>query len=283
MTDFLQLALSGVAVGAGYALIGVGMVAIFSVSKTINLAQGEFAALAGLVALAAVDAGVPLLMAMALAVVVVVIVSGAVEVLIIGRVRELTTLTSIILTLGVSILLRAFMLLAWGPEGRGLPPLPGGTFIVGDVVIRAQELWLLVTVVIIAALARWFYVRTLLGKTLRASAEQPVAARLVGISLRRASLLSFIIAGFMGAMAGLLVSPIQFTAWNSGLALGLKGFVAATLGGGLLSIPGALVGGLALGLLESLVAGYISTGLRDAVAFIVLIGVLVLRPRKALG
>lgn len=283
MTDFLQLAVSGLAVGAGYALIAVGIVAIYTVSRTINLAQGEFAALAGLIALGFVDAGLPLLIAILVAILAVVIVACAVEVLAIRRARDLTTLTSIILTLGIAILLRAVMLLVWGPEGRGLPPLPGGTFMIGDVVVRAQELWLIAIVVISAVVLRWFYVNTLTGTSLRASAEQPVAARLVGISLRRASLISFVIAGITGAIAGVLVSPIQFIAWNSGLALGLKGFVAATLGGGLVSIPGALLGGLALGLLENLVAGYISTGLRDAVAFVVLIVVLVVRSKRTLA
>jgi branched-chain amino acid transport system permease protein len=104
----------------------------------------------------------------------------------------------------------------------------------------------------------------------------------VGISLSRASLLSFLIAGCVGAIGGVLASPIYFTGWESGLTLGLKGFVAATLGG-LVSVRGAVLGGLLLGVLENLTAGYVSTGLRDAVAFFLLIVVLVARPSGIFG
>src|SRR5690606_32826496 len=195
----------------------------------------------------------------------------------IAPVKRMTTLLSIILTLGVSTALKAAMLLVWGPEGRGLTPFPGRDFTLGGVSVRAQYLWILGVTALSAVAVTWFYERTLPGKALRACAEQPTAARLVGVSIARASLLSFAIAGLLGGVAGVLASPIYFSAWDSGLTLGLKGFVAATLGG-LVSIRGAIAGGLVLGVLESLVAGYVDSGLRDAVAFIVLIVVLVVRP-----
>jgi branched-chain amino acid transport system permease protein len=123
----------------------------------------------------------------------------------------------------------------------------------------------------------WAYEHTLLGKAMRACAEQPVAARLVGISPRTATMIAFAVAGFVGAVAGVIGSPVYFSSWDYGLALGLKGFVAATLGG-LVSLRVALMGGLVLGVLENLVAGYIDTGFRDAVAFLVLLLVLLIRP-----
>lgn len=282
MTDFLQLAFSGLSVGAVYALIAVGFVAIFTVSEVINLAQGEFAALSGLVAISAVASGLPLVAAVALALASVAVVAVLMERLTIAPVRRMTTLTSIILTLGVSTALKALMLLVWGPESRGLTPLPGGNITVAGVSVRSQELWILAITAVVAVVLVWFYERTGWGKALKACAEQPTAARLVGISLARASMLSFLIAGVTGAIAGVAASPIYFSSWESGLALGLKGFVAATLGG-LVSIRGALFGGLSLGVLESLVAGYIDTGLRDAVAFVVLILVLVVRPSGVFG
>lgn len=282
MSDFLQLTFSGLSVGAVYALIAVGFVAIYTVSEVINLAQGEFAALAGLIAISATGSGLPLLAAIVLAVVSVAVVAVVMERLAIAPVRRMTTLVSIILTLGVSTVLKAVMLLVWGPEGEGLRPFPGGTFDVWGISVRAQELWILgITAVVAVALAA-FYERTTWGKALRACAEQPTAARLVGISPSRAAMLSFLIAGVTGAIAGVAASPIYFTSWESGLAIGLKGFVAATLGG-LVSIRGAILGGLVLGVLESLVAGYIDTGIRDAVAFVVLILVLVVRPGGVFG
>ena len=282
MSDFLQLSFAGVSQGAVYALIAIGFVAIFTVSGVINLVQGEFAALAGLIAISAARSGLPLLAAVVLAVASVAIAAVLVERLTIRPVRAMTTLTSLIVTLGVSTALKALMLLVWGPDAEGLAPFTAGGFDVGGVNIRWQDVWILVVASIVAAMVYVFYDRTVPGKALRACAEQPVAARLVGISLGRASLASFLVAGVVGATAGVLASPVYFTSWESGLTLGLKGFVAATLGG-LVSIRGAVLGGVLLGVLESLTAGYVDSGLRDAVAFVVLIVVLVVRPGGVFG
>jgi branched-chain amino acid transport system permease protein len=282
VADLLQLLFAGLSQGAVYALIAIGFVAIFTVSGVINLAQGEFAALAGLVAISATAGGLPLGLAVVLAVVSVALVAVLMERLTITPVKRMTTLVSIILTLGVSTALKALMLLVYGPNAEGLEAItPGGTDIAG-VSIRYQDLWIIGIAALVALAVYWFYDRTLTGKALRACAEQPVAARLVGISLGRASLLSFVIAGTVGAIAGVLSSPVYFTSWESGLTLGLKGFVAATLGG-LVSVRGAVLGGLLLGVLEVLTAGYIDTGLRDAVAFLLLIAVLVVRPAGVFG
>lgn len=282
MTDLLQLLFAGLSQGAVYALIAIGFVAIFTVSGVINLAQGEFAALAGLVAISARASGLPLVVAAVLAVVTVAVVAGVMERLTIAPVKRMTTLVSLILTLGVSTALKALMLLVYGPNAEGLEAITPGSFTVAGVSIRYQDLWILAVAAVVSLAVYWFYDRTLTGKALRACAEQPVAARLVGISLGRASLLSFVIAGSVGAVAGVLASPVYFTSWESGLILGLKGFVAATLGG-LVSVRGAVLGGLVLGVLETLTAGYISTGLRDAVAFLLLIVVLVVRPNGIFG
>lgn len=282
MTDLLQLLFAGLSQGAVYALIAIGFVAIFTVSGVINLAQGEFAALAGLVAISARASGLPLVVAVVLAVVTVAVVAGVMERLTIAPVKSMTTLVSLILTLGVSTALKALMLLVYGPNAEGLQAITPGSVTVVGVSIRYQDLWILAVAALVSLAVYWFYDRTLTGKALRACAEQPVAARLVGISLGRASLLSFVIAGSVGAVAGVLASPVYFTSWESGLILGLKGFVAATLGG-LVSVRGAVLGGLVLGVLETLTAGYISTGLRDAVAFLLLIVVLVVRPNGIFG
>lgn len=282
MADLLQLVFAGLSQGGIYALVAIGFVAIFTVSGVINLAQGEFAALAGLVAISARASGLPLPVAAVLGVTTVAIVAVIMERLTIAPVKRMTTLVSLILTLGVSTALKALMLLIYGPNAEGLQAItPGGVTLAG-VSIRYQDLWILAVAAVVSVAVYWFYDRTLTGKSLRACAEQPVAARLVGISLGRASLLSFLIAGSVGAIAGVLASPVYFTSWESGLTLGLKGFVAATLGG-LVSVRGAVLGGLVLGVLETLTAGYVSTGLRDAVAFLLLIVVLVVRPGGVFG
>ncbi len=278
MTDLLQLVFSGLAHGAVYGLVALGFVAIFSVREIVNLAQGEYAALAGLSAISAVAAGIPLLAAILLVVPMVVVVAVVLERLCIAPVKKMTPLVSIILTLGISTALKAVMLLVWGPQGRGLPPFPGKDLLVGGVSIRSQELWILGIAAVVGFAVVWAYEHTLLGKAMRACAEQPIAARLVGISPRTATMIAFGVAGFVGAVAGVIGSPVYFSSWDYGLALGLKGFVAATLGG-LVSLRVAMVGGLVLGVLENLVAGYIDTGYRDAVAFLVLLLVLLVRPQ----
>lgn len=278
MSDLLQLVFSGLAHGAVYGLVALGFVAIFAVREIVNLAQGEYAALAGLSAITAVAAGIPLAAAVLLVVPLVVLVSVVLERLCIAPVKRMTPLVSIILTLGISTALKAVMLLVWGPEARGLPGFPGRDFLLAGVSIRSQELWILGVAAVVGAAVIWFYEHTLYGKALRACAEQPVAARLVGISPRTATMVAFAIAGFVGAVAGVVGSPIYFSSWEYGLALGLKGFVAATLGG-LVSLRVAMVGGLVLGVLENLVAGYVDTGFRDAVAFFVLLLVLLVRPQ----
>jgi branched-chain amino acid transport system permease protein len=278
VTDLLQLLFAGISQGALYGLLAIGFVAVFTVSGVINLAQGEFAALAGLVAISASASGLPLVVAVALSLLVVLAVSLTMERLTVRQVPGLTTLQSIILTLGVSTALKAVMLIGWGPDAAGLAPITAGTIEVAGVSIRSQELWILGIAVALTLLIQWFYQSTAVGQSLRACADQPIAARLVGISRSRATLLSFAIAGLVGAVVGVLASPISLSAWDSGLTLGLKAFVAATLGG-LVSVRGALLGGVVLGVLESLTAGYLDSGFRDAVAFLLLILVLGIRAR----
>lgn len=278
MTNLLQLVFSGLAQGAVYGLIAIGFVAIFSVREIVNLVQGEYAALAGLTAISGVAAGMPLLVAVLVAVPVVVLVAVGLERLTIAPVKRMTPLVSIILTLGVSTAVKAAMLLIWGPEALRLPPFPGSDLTVGGVSIRAQELWILAIAALLGYAVVRFSEHTLAGKALRACAEQPTAARLVGISPRTATMVAFALAGLVGAVAGVIGSPIYLTSWSSGLTLGLKGFVAATLGG-LVSFRVAMMGGLLLGVLENLVAGYGASGYRDAVAFVVLLAVLLVRPQ----
>lgn len=277
MIDFFQLTAAGLSQGSVYALLAVGLIATYTVRHVINIAQGDYAMLAGLGTVSLVSAGLSVPFAILVALVSVTLASVLIERLIIARVKNLTTLVSIILTLGVSTLLQAIMLLVWGAEGLRVPSFPGSDFMIAGVSIRSQELWMLGTLIIVGGGIMLFYEKTRWGKALRASAEQPVAARIVGISPAVASVLAFAIAGLAGAAAGVVSSPIYLSIWSGGLLLGLKGFVAAVLGG-LYSFRAAIVGALLLGMLESYVAGYVASGWKDAVAFIILIIVLIIRP-----
>ncbi|WP_137843334.1 branched-chain amino acid ABC transporter permease [Microbacterium sp. 2FI] len=277
MTDFLQLTAAGLSQGSVYALLAVGLIAVYSVRHIVNLAQGEFATLGGLGSVWLISVGIPVFTAILLAVFSVTVTAILIDRLIIARVKTMTTLTSIILTLGIATVMQALMLLAWGPTARGLPPFPGADLVIGGVSFRAQEFWMIGSLIVVGVGIILFSEQTRLGKAMRAVAEQPVAARIVGISPALASAVAFGIAGFTGAIAGVVSSPLYLSAWSVGLVLALKGFVAAVLGG-LSSYRAAIVGGLLLGVLESYVAGYIASGYRDAVAFLILIVVLVARP-----
>jgi branched-chain amino acid transport system permease protein len=281
LVDLFQLIVAGLSTGAAYGLVGVGFVVIHSVTGIINLAQGEFGMVAGFVAIGLVNDGVPLPVAVLVAVLIVAIGAGVIERIAIAPAAGSSVVAYIMLTLGISITLKATALLIEGPQPQSLREFTPGILSVSGVQIRNQDLWILAAMAVAALCLYVFLERTVTGRAFRACAEQPVAARLVGVSPARMSTLSFVIAGAVGALAGVVSSPVIQTDWNIGLFLGLKGFVAASLGG-LASIPAAIAGGLLLGIVERLV-GYVNSGLQDAVAFFVLIVLLVVRPSGVFG
>jgi len=210
----------------------------------------------------------------------------AVERLTIFPARNADPLTLIIITVGVYIVLQGLALIFWGSGARVLPAfstleIADNTFRPGGIVIKAQSLWIWGTTAGVLALLMVFLGRTLLGKALRACSVNKDAARLMGISPSRMSVFAFGLAAAMGAVAGIVLAPAGRPIYDMGLKLGLKGFVAAAMGG-LVSSPLAVLGGLLLGLTENIVAGVTKSGLRDIFAFIVLIAVL-LRRRGLLG
>ena len=278
MTSFLQFTVAGLAQGSVYALLAVGLIAIYSVRHIVNIAQGEFATLAALGSIWMMNFGMPPVVAILAGIVSVTLIAVLIERVVIARVKNMTTLVSIILTLGLATLLQALMLLFWGAEAKKLPEFPPAqTFYIFGVSIQSQQLWMLGALVVVGGAVMLFYDKTKFGKAMRAVAEQPIAARIVGISPAMASITAFAIAGFSGSVAGVVASPIYFTLWSGGMILGLKAFVAAVLGG-LSSFPMAMAGGLLLGLIEAYVSAYISSGYRDAAAFLILILVLIIRP-----
>jgi len=191
--------------------------------------------------------------------------------------------TLIIITIGASILLRGLAALVWDKKLHTLAPFSGSAPIeIAGAALLPQSLWVLgVTLAIVLALA-WFFGRTLLGKAMLATSNQRVAAQLVGINVRLVLLISFGLSAALGAIAGILITPITLTAWDVGIMLGLKGFAAAVLGG-LGSGPGAVLGGLALGIAETLSAGYLSSAYKDVIAFVLMLAVLFFMPTGILG
>jgi branched-chain amino acid transport system permease protein len=279
----LQFLAGGLTAGSIYALVALGFSIVFNASNVINFAQGEFVMLGGMAAASMTAAGAPLALALPAAIVLAAAVGLLLEKLAIERVAGADVTTLIIITIGASIFLRGVAQLVWGKGIRVLPPLSGEQPIaLGGATVLPQSLWVLgATLAIVAALS-WFFARTRLGRAMLATSANRLAAQLVGIDVRLVLLASFGLAAALGAIAGVLIAPISFTSYDAGTMLGLKGFAAAILGG-LGSFHGAIAGGLLLGLLESLGAGFISSAYKDAIAFVVILAVLFVRPDGLVG
>ena len=278
--DYLQLILSGLSTGSIYVLVALGIVTIYNVTGIINLAQGEYTMLGAMLAATFYRWHFPLMLAFLASVLVVVAIGLIIERLTVNPVRTASPVTLIIITVGISIILRGVALLVWGATPYALPEFSAGSpLIIFGAVVTRQRLWIMGTAALVLALLFLLLERTLLGKALRACAIGQRAASLMGISPGQMSLFTFALSAALGAVAGIVIAPLTLISYNMGLMLGLKGFVAAVIGG-LLSAPGAVVGGLLLGVLESLAAGLVSSGFKDAIAFLVLLLVIFFRSER---
>jgi branched-chain amino acid transport system permease protein len=191
--------------------------------------------------------------------------------------------TLIIITIGAALFLRGLAQLVWDKRVHALPAFSGDRplQIMGATVLP-QSLWVLGGAALAVAGLSWFFGRTLFGKAMLATSYNPLAAQLVGINTRTVLFASFGLAAMLGALGGVLIAPIAFISYDSGIMLGLKGFAAAMLGG-LGSFSGAVLGGLLLGLTEGLGAGFVSSAYKDAIAFVIILAVLFFMPGGLLG
>jgi branched-chain amino acid transport system permease protein len=284
LQDLLQFVFSGLTAGAIYALIALGFGVVHNTMGIVNFAQVDFVSLGGMVAYSALAmAGLPMPAALLAAVVGVTVVAMAVERLALRPSRAQGQLVLIFLTIAASVVLRGTMRLVWGKNAMALRPLTGDRpLALLGATVMPQALWILaLTGLAIAGLIAFFR-RTTLGLAMRGVADNPEAAAAVGLQVGWIRSLSFGLAGALGGLAGVLVTPITTLSYDVGVLLGLKGFSAAILGG-FGSLAGAIVGGLTLGLLESLASGYVSSAYKDLLAFAVLLLVLFVRPEGILG
>ena len=283
MTDFLQFLVTGVTLGATYALVALGFSIIYNASHVINFAQGDFVMIGGMSAVFIIAAGVPMPMALMVAV----LFGGLVGILLykggIEPARNAGVIPLIIITVGAALFLRGVAQVVWGRSYYSLPAFTGETPIrFMGVVMLPQSLWVIgITCLIVAGLA-YFFTRTRMGKAILATSYNRDAAKLMGINTNMVLLISFALAGLLGAIAGVIIAPITFTYYEVGVMLGLKGFVAAVLGG-LGSFVGAVAGGLVLGVTEAMMAGYISSDYKDAVAFVLILLILLFMPSGIFG
>jgi branched-chain amino acid transport system permease protein len=283
MPELLQFIFSGLTVGAVYALVALGFTLIYNASAVVNFAQGEFVMLGGMTTVFLSVAGVPLPLAACLAIVATVCVGLALHRFAIETAHGASAVVLIIITIGASIFLRGAAQVVFDKRFHSLPPLFGADPIrIGGATILPQSLVVLGGAVAIVVLLWAFIDRTLTGKAVIATAANRLAARLVGINTRAIVGLSFALSAAIGAIAGILVTPITLTSYDVGTLLALKGFAAAMLGG-IGSGVGAVAGGILLGLFEALAAGYLSSQYKDAVAFLVILVVLLAMPQGLFG
>jgi len=283
MSELLQFLISGLTVGAVYALVALGFTLVYHASDVVNFAQGEFVMLGGMVTVFAYAAGVPLPLAALLAVIVAVVVGLLLYWLAISPARGASAVSLIIITIGASILLRGAAQIVFDKQFHKLPAFSGDTPIhLLGAVIQPQSLWVLGGAALVVLTLYYVMERTLIGKAVVATAANRLAARLVGVNVATVMALAFGGSAAIGAIAGILITPITLTSYDVGTLLALKGFAAAMLGG--MGNPlGAVIGGLLLGLLESFGAGYVSSTYKDAIAFIVILAVLFVAPQGLVG
>ena len=281
--QLFQFLVTGITVGSLYALVGLGFALIYNASDVVNFAQGEFVMLGAMTAIALQNAGLPLFLAAIVATLVTVGVGLLLERFAIEPAVGASVVSTIIITIGAAIFLRGVALLLWGKDFYALPPFSGDTPIqLGGATVLPQSLWVLGVTVVLVLLVRAFFNRTLPGKALLACSYNRVAAQAVGINVKVMLRLAYGLSAGLGALAGILIAPITFSSYEAGVMLGLKGFSAAIVGG--IGNPmGAVAGGLLLGVLEALGAGLISSGYKDAIAFLFVLMVLFFEPTGLFG
>lgn len=282
----LQAVFAGVTNGIVYALVGMGLSAIFKGSRVINAMQGEFSVVGAMTTvLLLTKLGWPYAAAIA---------GGALSGALIGAAIELAFVrhmarkgasedSFLLLTIGLALTASAGVLFFVGRDGHLLPPIGGeGVLLIGDAVIQTHALWLVAIGVVATLGLRAFYHRTHLGLSMMAASIDPDGAATNGIDVGRMRTFTFVLGGLLGALGGILVTPLVGVDYTLGLSLTLKGFAAAVLGG-LTNPLGAAVGGLTLGLVESLAIIGISSSYKDVVAFSALIAIMILMPQGMLG
>jgi branched-chain amino acid transport system permease protein len=294
---YAQLAIDGIRGGSIYALIALGFVVIHSVTGIINFAQGEFVMLGAMLCVTVYNSELPLLsplsiplklvLAILLAVIGTTLIGGIMERVAIYPARRAPVVALIIITIGATIAIRALALIVWGTRPYFVPAfstleMEDITLRFGGLIVKAQSFWIWGTVAVVLGALAFFFERTIMGKALRACAINRKAARLMGINPSRMSLLAFSLAAALGAIGGMVMAPATRPMYDMGLMLGLKGFVAAIMGG-LVSSPGAVVGGIVLGVAENIGAGVTSAGYKDIIVFAILILILLFRPQGFIG
>jgi branched-chain amino acid transport system permease protein len=279
-----QYFLSGITSGSMYAIIAIGFNIIYNTTGIINFAQGEFLVLGGMIGIS-LSSFLPLPLAIAAAVIVTMGVGALIDFLFIRWLKHPSVLRLVIITIGVSILIRESMLHIWDEKVRTLRYFTGSevsSIKILGAFISPQVLWVLGISAVIVVGLNLFFRLTLVGRAMRACSDNRTAARLCGIRASRMVTFSFMLSAGIGALAGCAISPITQTQYNMGASLAIKGFTVAILGG-LGNSTAAVVAGLVLGLLEAFSIAVLPLAYIDAVSIAVLLVILFFRPSGLFG
>ncbi|MCC6778066.1 MAG: branched-chain amino acid ABC transporter permease [Hyphomicrobiales bacterium] len=281
-----QIALSGIGVGCIYGLIGIGFCVIYNASGIVNFAQGAFVMLGGMLTYSLFQQlGLPLIVAATVAVIATAALGVIVDRLVVRPLwtRQATMFVMILATLAVQIVIERLTLIAAGDQPKTLPPLTDlPPLMIGGIAVNFQFLWIVALSLLLIWLLDQFFKRTRTGKAMRACAINREAAALQGIPVSRMLALSFALSAALGAVAGVLITPTQYTAFNVGVPFAISGFIAAIVGG--FGRPlGAFLGGITLGVAQALAIVVFGAGLKNVAALSVLLLFLFVRPGGILG
>ena len=281
----LQLLVAGLTVGAEYGLVALGIHIILRATRVVSFAQGEFAILGGLIAFSLTDAlHVSVWLALIGATLAGFVLGLAFERLVLRPAGRGGETGATIATIGaVFVLLYGHALVpAWGAEPHPAQPFPGGGLTLGDTVISASSLWVFALLALALVVLTVFFERTYYGKAIRAAADNPLGARLIGIDVRSTRAVSVGLGIALAAYAGTIIGPITLAGGAGGFALTIKGFVAAVVGG-LDSPAGCVAGGLIVGVLEQFVTLNAGNDLAEPIVYGLLLVMLLLRPQGLFG
>ena len=268
--------------GCIYALVGLSFILIYNATHGLNFAHGELVMLGAFVLFSLLGTGIPYWFAIAGTLLAMAVVGFFFQLLLFYPLRNRPHLTFVIATIGIGVAMRNGALLVWGPNPLKVPSIVQGNVRFAGIAMAPEHLLIIATTAVVLGLQYFLFFHTDTGRRLRATAQNPEMAQLLGIRLERMIAFTFVLAAVLAGVAAILVAPIFLVDIDLGVNVILKAFVAVIIGG-FGSVPGAVVGGLLVGVLEILVAVHISSTYRDAITFVVLILFLLVRPQGLFG
>jgi branched-chain amino acid transport system permease protein len=279
----IQFLFSGITTGSVYALIAVSLVIVYKVSQLICFAQGEFFVFGALTMVTLTSKGIPMPLAFALAILIAMVIGALIQQVLIRPIQGSSVGALIVMTIAISLALRGLAMLIWGRESHVLRPFyQGEPLQIFGASLQFQVFWIVGITAVVLLLIWLFFEKTSLGIAMRACAENPLGASLMGISVQKASLFAWAWGSGIGALAGIAVAPLLFIQYTGGLMPMIKGFIAMSIGG-LSSIVGSVIAGFLLGIIESYTIGLISSKFSDTIVFALLMVVLIIKPSGLFG